>query len=296
MKVAVCGLGRMGRAFAEALVADGHEVTGWNRTPRGVPGVPMAATAADAARGAEAVVVTVFDGPAAEAVLLGPGGVLDGVAAAPGTVVVNATTLGPDESRALAAEAERAGARYVEAPVLGSIPAVRSGTVHVLLGGTPGDIDAAEPVLRAWSYAGTRRHVGPVGAASALKLAANLTLGAAVAGLHDAVRLGEHLGLRRADVLDVVQRGVLGRLVEGKRARLDDGDYEGADFTVGALAKDLALAVREAGDALPVTAAARRLCEEAAVANGNLDISSLAASAASGPKPTSREKKSAGKR
>lgn len=98
MKVAVCGLGRMGRAFAEALVADGHEVTGWNRTPRGVPGVPMAATAADAARGAEAVVVTVFDGPAAEAVLLGPGGVLDGVAAAPGTVVVNATTLGPDES------------------------------------------------------------------------------------------------------------------------------------------------------------------------------------------------------
>lgn len=278
MKVAVCGLGRMGRAFAEALVADGHDVTGWNRTPRAVEGVRTAATAAEAVRGAEAVVVMVFDGPAAESVLSGLEGVLSGGALAPGVLVVNATTLSPGESRALAVEAVRAGARYVEAPVLGSVPAVRSGTVQVLLGGTKQDVAAAEPVLHAWSYAGTRHHVGPVGSASALKLAANLTLGAAVAGLRDAVRLGEHLGLHRADVLDVVQRGVLGRLVEGKRARLDDEDYTGADFTVGALAKDLALAVREYGDALPVTAAARLLVEEAAVANEELDIACLAAS------------------
>ncbi|MEV6209303.1 NAD(P)-dependent oxidoreductase [Kitasatospora sp. NPDC051914] len=262
MRVAVCGLGRMGGAFADALVAEGHGVTVWNRTPgRGVAGTAVAESPAAAAGTAEVVVVMVLDGPAAREVLFGPDGVARGAAVADasggGTVVVNASTVGPDESRALAAEAAGAGLRYVEAPVLGSVPAVRAATLTVLVGGEDSDVAAALPVLRAWSHAGQVRHTGEVGTASALKLVANLGLGVVAAGLRDAVALGRELGLAREAVLDVLADGHFGRLVAAKRERLDTGDYGGADFTLGALAKDLGLMLAAGGSLpLPVVEAA----------------------------------------
>ncbi|WP_406279624.1 NAD(P)-dependent oxidoreductase [Embleya sp. NBC_00896] len=274
MKIAVCGLGRMGTAGAAALVAAGHDVTVWNRTPREVPGATSAASAADAARGVEAVVVFVYDGPAAEAVLFGPAGVVAG--AAPGTLVLNATTLGPDESRRLAEPARAAGLRYVETPVLGSVPAVRAGTLVVLTGGAAGDVEAAEPVLHAWSHAGERRYAGPIGAATALKLVANLGLGIAAAGLHDAVRLGAELGLDRADVLDVLARSAIGGLVTRKRDRLDEGAYAGADFTVAALVKDLELACAAAPGTLAMARAAAEVGSAAVRAgDGDRDLAAL---------------------
>ncbi|MYS83203.1 NAD(P)-dependent oxidoreductase [Embleya scabrispora] len=274
MRVAVCGLGRMGTAGAEALVAAGHEVTVWNRTPRTVAGTVQAASAAEAARDVDAVVLFVFDGPAAEAVLLGPNGIAAG--AAPGTLVINATTLAPEQSRELAAAAHAAGLRYLEAPVLGSVPAVRAGTLIVLTAGEPADVAAAEPVLLAWSHAGERRHVGPVGAATALKLVANLGLGVAAAGLHDAVRLGAALGLARADVLDVLTASAIGGLVGRKRERLDQAAYADADFTVAALAKDLVLVGDVTGTPLPVARAAAEVATSAVRAgDATADISAL---------------------
>ncbi|WP_067226340.1 NAD(P)-dependent oxidoreductase [Streptomyces sp. NBRC 109706] len=275
MRLAVCGLGRLGAALAESLAAHGHDVTGWNRTPRELPGLGAARTAADAAREAEAVVVAVFDGGAARSVLLGPAGVTAG--AAPGTLVINVTTLAPDESRRLAHEVRGAGLRYLEAPVAGSVPAVRSGSLRVFVGGTAEDALAAEPVLLPWSHAGSRRLVGPVGDASALKLVANLALGIAASGLHDAVRLGAGLGLAREDVLDVLQKGAFGPLVAGKRRRLSSGSgaYDAADFTVAALAKDLALATAAVDEPLAGAVAAARLVGRMAERDGDLDIAAL---------------------
>ncbi|MFJ8740679.1 NAD(P)-dependent oxidoreductase [Embleya sp. NPDC127516] len=274
MRIAACGLGRMGAAGAQALVAAGHEVTVWNRTPRTISGAATAASAADAVRGADAVVLFVFDGPAAEAVLLGPAGIVTG--AAPGTLVINATTLAPNESRRLAVAARGAGLRYVEAPVLGSVPAVRAGTLTVLTGGGPEDVAAAEPVLRAWSHAGERRYAGPVGAATALKLVANLGLGIAAAGLHDAIRLGADLGLSRTDVLDVLTRSAIGGLVARKRDRLDQAAYTDADFTIAALAKDLLLATEATTTSLPVARAAAHVTTTATLTTDpTADIAAL---------------------
>ena len=273
MKAAVCGLGRMGAVFAAGLAAAGHELVVWNRTPREAPdGARRAATPAEAAWDAEAVVVMVFDGPAAESVLFGPDGVAEG--AAPGTLIVNATTLAPEESRELARRAEAAGLRYLEAPVLGSVPAARAGTLRVLLGGARADADAAEPLLQAWSQPEGRRLVGPVGSAASLKLVANLALGTALAGLHDTVALGSRLGLDRADVLDVLQHGVLGPLVTGKRERLADDAYGEADFTVAALSKDLALATALVPDQA-VTRAVAQLAARTAERDGGADGSVL---------------------
>ena len=247
------GLGRMGAAMAVALAGPGHEVTGWNRSPRTLPTVPVAADVATAVDGAEVVVIMVIDGPASRAVL----DRIEGSA-----LVVNASTIGPDESRELAADAAEKGLRYVEAPVLGSIPNVKASALTVLAGGDEQDVETARPVLEVWTTDGAIRHTGPIGTATALKLVANLSLGIAAAGLHDCVRLGADLGLDRADVLDVLQAGSLGGLVQRKRARLDADDYDDADFTLGALAKDLALAKSAAETDLPVLDAAARLATD----------------------------------
>lgn len=240
----------MGRAFAAKVEERGHEVIRWNRGP--VPGYDPVGI--EVVAPAEVVVVMVLDGAASEEVLRGVGR-----HARPGTVVVNAATVGPDESRRLAAGAAEAGLRYVEAPVLGSVPAVRAGSLTVLAGGAADDVAAAEPVLRCWSYDGSIRRTGPIGTATAAKLVANLGLAVVTAGLHDAVRLGEDLGLRRELVLDVLAGGAFARLVTGKRARLDGGDYGGADFTVGALRKDVELALRGAARPLVLAEAVRQV-------------------------------------
>lgn len=272
MRVAVCGLGRMGSVFAENLLAAGHNVTVWNRTPRPdvARGASVADTAADAAEAADVVVVMVYDGPASAAVL---GALVD---ARPGTLVINASTIAPAESIGLAERAQAAGLRYVEAPVLGSVPAARAGTLTVLAGGTAADVAAAGPVVAAWSHAGTCRHTGPVGTATGLKLVANLTLGVAAAGLRDALRLGAELGLDREDVLETLAGGAFGKLVAGKRDRLAMDSYDNADFTIGALSKDLALA---ASADLPVAMAASRLAADAVRrGHGEDDMSVLGAS------------------
>src|SRR4030095_15195211 len=109
VRVAVLGLGRMGTAMATALAEAGHEVTAWNRTPRTLPFCVN--SMAEAIAGAEIIVVMVIDGPASQAVL-------DQITGS-SALIVNASTVAPDESRAMAAGA---GLRYLEAPVLGSVP------------------------------------------------------------------------------------------------------------------------------------------------------------------------------
>lgn len=266
MKIAVCGLGRMGTAMAERLLAAGHDVATWNRSPgRSVAGAAVATTPAEAARGADVVLLALLDGPASRDVLAA-------VEAAPGTLVVNVATIAPTESTELADTASAAGLGYVEAPVLGSVPAVRGGTLLVLAGGDATEVAAAEEVLRA--FAGEIRHTGAIGTATGLKLVANSTLGVAAAAVNDALTLGDRLGLPRAAVLDILAVGHFGRLVTGKRDRLESGDHAGGDFTVAAIAKDLELVLAEA-DLPVVRAAALRAIEARDSGAGESDISAL---------------------
>lgn len=252
MRVGVCGLGRMGQAFATTLEQHGHEVIRWNRSPRS----GYEPTGLDVLATAEVIVVMVLDGKASADVLAGLVQYVE-----PGTLVINTSTIAPTESLDLAGRAIEAGLRYVEAPVLGSVPAVRSSSLRVLAGGSTEDVAAARALLRCWTSNGDVQHTGPIGTATAAKLVANLGLGVVAAGLHDAVRLGESLGLDRALVLDVLSGGAFAKLVTGKRERLESGNYAAADFTVGALRKDLGLALAAARDPLPMATAAHALLD-----------------------------------
>src|SRR6188472_3400449 len=221
--VAVLGLGRMGSAMA-ARLADLHDVRTWTRSGGGSPAASV--------RGADVVLLCLYDGPACRDVLAA---VLPALSAR--ATVVNTTTVGPDEAEALDVLVATTGAAYLHAPVMGSTPAVAAGRLTILAGGKPSaEVDEVLGLLGE-----TLVLAGPAEAAG-LKLVANGVLGDSLASLRRALARGDALGLPRDAVLDVVGRSVLGRFVDGRRDVLDAAAARPeATFAARALAKDLSL-------------------------------------------------------
>ena len=227
--IAVLGLGRMGAAMAARLVSLGWQVTGWTRSGMAVDSVKMTDDPNDAVANADAVILALFDGPACAKVL---DNVQDSLR--PGTIVVNTSTIAPAEAAALA---RQLGASYVHAPLLGSLPAVANGDLKILVGADEGALARVRSLLDAL---GEVRPVGDAATAAALKLVANSSLAGAVLALRDSLRQGTALSLHHAQVLNVLELGQLGALVARKLPFLA-GTPTPAEFTIGALAKDMAL-------------------------------------------------------
>lgn len=252
MRVAFLGLGRMGVRMAAHVPRAGHELVVWNRTPGRAAelvaaGATEAASVAAAVEGADAVVLMLFGPQSVQEVLE------EVLSAGPGTVVVNATTVGPADARAFGTACREAGLRYVDAPVAGTLGPAAEGTLGVFAGASADDYDAARPLLHLWGSAEKVRRVGDVGAGSAVKLCVNQGIGVVAAGLGESLRLGRDLGLDRDLLLEVLSAGPYGWLLGQKRAMLDSEDYSQTMFSVDLLAKDLDLAVRATGDDLAVT-------------------------------------------
>ncbi|MGW4041667.1 nuclear transport factor 2 family protein [Streptomyces sp. NPDC004721] len=232
--VAVLGLGRMGAAIATRLADQDWDVVGWTRSGRHVAGaVETTRDPNDAVVKADITVLALFDGRACRQVV-------DRIRPSlrPDTIVLNTSTIAPAEASTLA---RHLGPSYVHAPVLGSVPAVAAGTLQILAAGDRDALDRVEPVLRAL---GTVRPVDDAATAAALKLVANSSLAGAVLALRDSLRQADALDLPRPQVLDVLELGQLGGLVTRKRTLLADRSTTTAapaEFTIGALAKDMAL-------------------------------------------------------
>lgn len=207
MKLGFVGLGTMGAAMAARLLAAGHDVTVHNRTrsreePLAALGAQRGATPAEAARGAEVVVVIVSDTPDVEAVVLGPDGVAAGLA--PGGLVVDMSTIAPDATRTFAARVAERGGRWLDAPVSGGSEGARNGTLSIMIGGDAADLERARPALEAMGT--TLTHVGPVGAGQLAK-AMNQVV---IAGTYAAVAEGIVLGLKAGIDVDAALRALAG--------------------------------------------------------------------------------------
>src|SRR3954447_9970626 len=136
MRVAVIGLGTMGAPIARHLVAGGHDVVVHNRTrqrerPLVDAGATAAATPAEAAAGAGAVLTCVSDTPDLEAVLFGPSGVAEGIGEGAG--VVDASTVSPAATRDFARRMRERGVGYVDAPLSGGSEGAERGTLTVFV-------------------------------------------------------------------------------------------------------------------------------------------------------------------
>lgn len=258
--VAFLGLGRMGRPMAARLLAAGYPLAVWNRTAERAAalagkGARVAATPAEAARGARVVVTMLSDPPAVERVVLGA----DGVAGAleRGALVVDCSTVGPDDSRRLAERVRAAGARFVDAPVLGSVPAAEQGTLTVLAAGEEGAVAEAEPLLR---HFGRVVRAGGTGHGTALKLVMNLLVGGLTELLAEAFLLAERAGLDKQVVRETLGSSVLASPFVGYKApQLLDRQFSPL-FTTALMLKDLNLVLdlaREHALRLPAASAIR---------------------------------------
>lgn len=247
MHVTVLGLGRMGAAMAARLADRDHTVTTWTRSGWTLPGLASAPTAAEAVAGADLVLLCLYDAAACRSVLDSLSGTLPHDA-----VIVNTATVGPDEAAELAAAL---GPAYLHTPVMGSTPAVAAGGL-TLLAGVP---SLAGPAAGVLADLGDVVPCGSPARAAAAKLVANGVLAGALLTLRDSRTRARELGLDAALTWDVLERTSVGGLVRAKRQRLDAGDLAGADFTAGALAKDVRLLAGHAPSAAGLLAEMERV-------------------------------------
>ena len=277
MTVAFLGMGRMGRLMASHVLDAGHQLTVWNRTPGKADeltsrGAREASSIDEAVRDADAIVLMLFGGESVEEVLEPIA-----AAAAKGTLVIDATTTGPDAARRLAARAHELGLRYVDAPVVGSLPPAKDGTLGVLVGGATSDVAEARPLIELWADPERVRHLGDAGAGNALKAIVNMCLGIAMTGVGEALALAADLSLDRETVLDTLEAGPFGWSIKQKRKMLSNGDYSPTAFSLDLMAKDLKAALGSAAEALPVLSATlRRATDSIETGHGDEDYAALA--------------------
>ena len=270
MPLAFLGLGRMGHAMAGRLLAAGYPVTVWNRTAaRGRDlverGAKQAVTPREAVHGAAVAIVMLADPPAVDQALLGEDGVL--AALSRGATIIDCSTVGPADSRRLAAQCALRGVGFVDAPVLGSVPAAEQGTLTVLAGGDAATVDAVAPILETIGKEVVR--AGPTGQGSALKLVMNLLVGGLTELLAESFVLAERAGLEKDTIRRTLAGSVLNSAFVGyKGPQLLDRQFAPL-FTTRLMLKDLDLVLRlagEVGTSLPATRTVRDLYARAAKA------------------------------
>ena len=261
--IAVLGLGAMGTAIARRLLGAGHELSVWNRTPGRdeelvAAGARRVGSPADAVRRAEVVITMVTDPPALEQVLLGRDGAASAIPRE--ATLIDMSTVGPT---AIASVAERlAPVAVLDAPVLGSVPSVESGTLVILVGGERAVFDQRAELL---SLLGTPIYVGPSGSGAWLKLINNAASIATLVALGELLALTDRAGLGIDAVLQSLGAGPLASLVERWRPRLR-GEDQSSYFRLALARKDLELVFDEAGregTELSVVETAATRCDEA---------------------------------
>jgi 3-hydroxyisobutyrate dehydrogenase-like beta-hydroxyacid dehydrogenase len=244
--VSLLGTGLLGTPIALRLASTGLAVTVWNRTaskaePLREAGLEVAETAVGALLASPVAILMLADAPAIREVLIAA----EALAALAGRTVVQMGTIGPDESRAIAAEVIAAGGEWVEAPVLGSIPQADSGTLQVMVGGTAAQLERLGPLL---ARLGTDvRHVGNVGSAAALKLVLNQLIGSLTAAFATSLACVRAEGLDTETFMEILRPSALyAPTFDKKLGRMLDAEYANPTFPLRLLRKDIALFIRSA--------------------------------------------------
>jgi 3-hydroxyisobutyrate dehydrogenase-like beta-hydroxyacid dehydrogenase len=274
MKVTILGTGKMGGAMARRLHQQGFELRLWNRTRQRAEQLGIGEvfdTPADAARDAEVVISMLTDPAAVRDAYLGQRGALE--AEGPRTYV-DSSTVDPKTHQALARVVEQRGSSFIEAPVLGSIPAVEAGKLFVMVGGERATFERLQAVLQAL---GDVRYIGPLGSAARLKLVSNSMLGVISAAAGELYNAGLRAGLDRERVWEVLTR--LAPYLDARRAGYLEGRYEPVLFRLADMVKDLDLALdvyHEAGIDTPLSQKTRELFERAARDHGEEDLAAIA--------------------
>ena len=252
-RVAFLGLGIMGSRMAANLVRAGFELTVWNRTAAKAEAfcaehaAKMAATPAQAAAGSEFVITMVVNAEQVQAVLLGENGVAD--AAAPGTLLIDCSTIGPAATRRLGATLAERQLSLIDAPVTGSSPKAQDGTLTFMVGAQAEDFERIRLLLEAMGEVIV--HAGPLGHGQMVKVINNAVAAANASVLGQALLVGAKADVDLDALIAVMSSGSGGSaMLNLKAGPMREHDYSTL-FKLEHMLKDVRLCLEE-GQALGV--------------------------------------------
>ena len=256
MKIAFAGLGVMGAPMARHLLAAGHDVTGFNRSPAKATawaqahGGKAAATVAEAVAGCDLFVLCVGNDDDVRAVVTEALQHL-----AEGAVVVDHTTTSAKVAREMAELAAEGGRFFIDAPVSGGQAGAENGQLSVMAGGDADALSRAEGAVMAYSKA--IKHMGPSGAGQLTKMVNQIAIAGVVQGLAEAIHFAKTAGLDTDAVYDAVSKGAAQSWqMDNRWKTAADGKFD-FGFAVDWMRKDLGLVLDEAranGATVSVTA------------------------------------------
>lgn len=245
-RVAILGLGIMGAGMAGRLLSQDFSLIVFNRNkdkarPFAERGALVANSAAEAAKESEVIISMVSDDAASREMWLGANGALQ--TAAPGTLLIESSTLTVGWIKELAAAAAARKCEFLDAPVTGTKPHAESGELLFLVGGSANAFDAAKPIFSALGRDAI--HVGPTGSGALLKLINNFLAAVHTVSFAEALALIDAGGLNREKAVSILTEGVPGSpMVKRIAARAASGDFA-PHFLLRLMAKDISYALAE---------------------------------------------------
>jgi 3-hydroxyisobutyrate dehydrogenase len=251
-KIGFIGLGIMGSGMAMNLLKAGHDLTVWNRTPERVePFIAAGAAAAENPAGLAAktdiIMICVSDTPDVEQVILGENGVLEGAGA--GNLVIDHSTISPHATVRMSRALAEKGVHMLDAPVSGGNEGAERGTLSIMVGGEPEQVERARPVLEAVGRAIT--HVGEIGAGQTAKLVNQILVVVTALAVSEGLLFAQAGGLDLEKTLEAVKDGAAGSwMLSSRGPQMIVRDWR-PGFTIDLQQKDLRL-VLEAADQLGV--------------------------------------------
>jgi len=284
-RVSMIGLGVMGGPIARHIGRAGHALTIYNRSPGRADKwreahpdivVTVAASPAEAAADAEMVITCVGNDDDLADVVLGPQGVFSTLK--PGGVFVDHTTVSARIARQIAVEARDLQVKCVDAPMTGSQIGAENGTLTLMCGGRLDAIEAARPVMEAYSKRIV--HVGKSGAGQLTKMANQICIAGVVAGVSEALRMAQASHLDMAKVYEAISGGAAQSWqMDNRWESMAEDRFDGFGFAIDWMRKDLGLALDEGrglGVSLPVTSLVDQFYADVqALGGGRQDTSAL---------------------
>lgn len=242
MSLGWIGLGHMGVPMALRLRRAGHSINVYNRTaektaPLVTEGAVKLATPRAVVEQSDIIFIMLADGPAVTAILEQEDGLLSGTLS--DKLIVNLSTVSPEQSLEYARHVEQAGGTYLEAPVSGSVGVAEAGQLVLLLGGDEKAIAVCRPYFEVLGKESI--HFGAHGNGSSAKLAINLLLALVGEGVAETLLLGEQSGLDKDKLLQLIgASGMNTPLFQGKQDMYRQENFPAA-FPLRLMAKDLGL-------------------------------------------------------
>jgi 2-hydroxy-3-oxopropionate reductase len=276
----VIGLGIMGKPMASRLVAAGYSVIVHSRSPGPVReleslGATPVQSPARVAALSDIVITMLPDSPDVEKVVLGPGGVLEGIR--PGSVVIDMSTVAPSLAARLGDEGRAREVDFIDAPVSGGEKGAIDGTLSIMCGGSAEAVERARPIFA--HLAGRVVHVGAPGAGQVVKACNQIVVALTLQAMGEALVLGAKAGIDPGAIVEALLGGAARCwALEVKGPEVLRRNFE-PGFRCRLHHKDLGIALDAAGEigvALPLTAAVRESFRAmVAVGRGDYDHSGV---------------------